>query len=91
MIIDGIIVTGRNDTEFLHNLIVVMDRLMPYGLHENLEKCEFFQKKVNYVGQEIDSEGLHKSHEKIKAVREAKRPENVSELRSFLGLVIYYY
>ena len=32
-----------------------------------------------------------KSPEKIKAVKEAKRPKNVSELRSFLGLVNYYY
>lgn len=91
VIIDDIIVTGRNDTEHLHNLKLVMDRLLSYGLHVNLDKCEFFQEKVSYVGHEIDSEGLHKSPEKIKAVKEAKRPENVSELRSFLGLVNYYH
>ena len=81
MISDYIIVTGRNDTEHLNNLKLVMDRLLSYGLHVNLEKCEFFQEKVSYVGHEIDSEGLHKSPEKIKAVKEAKPPENVSELR----------
>ena len=91
VMIDDIIITGRNDTELLHNLKLVMDRLLSYGLHVNLDKCEFFQEKVSYVGHEIDSEGLHKSPEKIKAVKEAKRPENVSELRSFLGLVNYYH
>ena len=45
---------------------------------------------MSYVGHEIDSEGVHKSPEKIKAVKVAKRPEKVSELRSFLGLVNYY-
>ena len=83
VMIDDIIVTGRNDTELLHNLKLVIDPLLSYGLHMNLEKCEFFQTKVSYVGQEIDSEGLYKSPEVIKAVKEAKRPENVLELRSF--------
>ena len=43
VIIDDIIVTGCNDTEHLHNLKLVMDRLLSYGLHVNLDKCEFFQ------------------------------------------------
>ena len=91
VIIDDIIVPGRNDIEHLHNLKLVMNRLLSCRLHVNFEKCEFFQEKVSYVGHEIDSEGLHKSPGKIKAVKEAKLPENVSELRSFLGLVNYYH
>ena len=39
---------------------------------------------------EIDSEGLHKTQEKTEAVVNAPRPENVSQLCSFLGLVNYY-
>jgi hypothetical protein len=91
VIIDDIIVTGRNDEEHLHNLKLVMDRLQSYGLRVNLKKCEFFQDKVSYVGHVIDATGLHKSPEKIKAVKDAKRPENVTQLRSFLGLVNYYH
>ena len=53
VMIDDIIVTGRNDTELLHNLKLVIDRLVSHGLHLNLEKCEFFQEKVSNVGQEI--------------------------------------
>ena len=46
--------------------------------------------RVQFCGHEIDSEGLHKTQEKIEAVVNAPRPENVSQLRSFLGLVNYY-
>jgi len=38
----------------------------------------------------IDSEGIHKMQEKIEAVVNTPRPENVSQLRLFLGLVNYY-
>ncbi|XP_061164934.1 uncharacterized protein K02A2.6-like [Saccostrea echinata] len=91
VIIDDIIVTGRDDEEHLHNLKLVLDRLQSYGLHVNLQKCEFFQANVSYVGHEIDARGLHKSPDKTEAVRDAQRPENVSQLRSFLGLVNYYH
>jgi hypothetical protein len=89
VIIDDIIVTGRNGEEQLHNLKLVMDRLQSYGLRVNLKKCEFFQDKASYVGHLIDATGLHKSLEKSKAVKDAKHPENVTQLRSFLGLVNY--
>lgn len=37
----------------------------------------------------IDREGLHKSQDKMDAILKAPR-ENVSQLRSFLGLVNYH-
>ena len=39
----------------------------------------------------MSAAGLHKTKEKVKAILEAPRPENVSRLRSFLGLVNYYH
>lgn len=51
----------------------------------------FFQAKVSYVGHELDAHGLHKSPDKIKEVKEVQCPKNVSQLRSFLGLVNYYH
>lgn len=43
VIIDDIIVTGHNDEDHLQNLKLVLDRLQSYGLHVNLQKCEYFQ------------------------------------------------
>jgi hypothetical protein len=34
--------------------------------------------------------GLKKSQDKIDAILKVKKPENVTQLRSFLGLVQYY-
>ncbi len=38
----------------------------------------------------IDAQGLHPMPEKVKAVREAPQPRNVTELKSYLGLLSYY-
>ena len=41
---------------------------------------------VSYLGHLIDQFGLHQ----VKAVKEAPCPKNVSELKSYLGLLTYY-
>ena len=89
-ILDDMIVSGKTDEEHLENLESVFKRLQDAGLKANKEKCEFFRDRVQFCGHEIDREGLHKTQEKIEAVVSAPRPENVSQFRSFLGLVNYY-
>jgi hypothetical protein len=42
-------------------------------------------------GHEISKLGLHKSQQKVNAVINAPRPENVSQVRSFVGLINYYH
>ena len=46
--------------------------------------------EISYCGHVIDKHGLHKSQEKIEAVLQAPKPENVSQLRSYLGVFNYY-
>lgn len=84
------IITGRDDEEHLANLEEVLQRLQRHGLRANKAKCEFFKEKITYCGHDIDSNGLHKSAEKVEAVLKAPRPNDVAEVRSFLGLINYY-
>ena len=44
-----------------------------------------------YLGLKISAVGLQPAEEKINAVKKAPTPCNVSELRSFLGMVQYYH
>ncbi len=48
------------------------------------------QTSVEYLGHCIDKEGLHPTEEKVAAIVNAPKPNNVTELRSFLGLLNYY-
>ena len=43
------------------------------------------------MGHVIDADGLHPTEDKVKAIKEAPRPRNVAELRSFLGILNYYH
>ena len=90
-ILDDMIITGKDDEEHLDHLEEVLKRLKEHGLRANRDKCEFFQTKITYCGHEVDQHGLHKTQEKVDAVVNAPRPENIQQVRSFLGLVNYYH
>ncbi len=88
--LDDIIVTGDSDNSHLENLARVLKRLEEYELRATRDKCEFFKEKITYCGNKIDANGLHKCHDKLRAVAEAPQPKDVSQLRSFLGFINYY-
>lgn len=88
--LDDLLITGSDEQTHLRNLDATLQRLEEYGLKVRKDKCEFFRPSVEYLGHVIDSTGLHKAPSKVKAIVEAPSPENVSQLRSFLGLLTYY-
>ena len=45
---------------------------------------------VSYLGHKIDAEGLHPLPDKLQAIKEAPTPRNVTDLKSYLGLLTYY-
>ncbi|GFX85048.1 hypothetical protein TNCV_4998771 [Trichonephila clavipes] len=87
--LDDVIIGGRTFEEHLQNIRKVLSKLSDANLKLNPSKCKFFQKEVNYLGH-ISAEGVRTDPEKVSAVKNWKRPENLRELRSFLGLCTYY-
>lgn len=88
--LDDLIITGTDNESHLETLHEVFRRLKNYGLRIRKDKCVFFAESVTYLGFMISKEGVHTCPEKIEAIKQAPEPKSVSELRSFLGLVMYY-
>ena len=88
--LDDILITGETEQEHLQNLDTVLQKLQTAGLRMKKSKCLFMAPEVEYLGHKINSEGLHPTQDKIKAIRNAPKPQIVTELKSFLGLLSYY-
>ena len=88
--IDDVLVSGKSEEGHLKKLDIVMERLKRAGVTLKHSKCIFITPSVEYLGHVIDREGLHPSPEKIRAIKDAPAPKNLSELKSFLGLINYY-
>ncbi|CAC5397393.1 unnamed protein product [Mytilus coruscus] len=65
-----------------------MQRLEMYNLSVNKDK--FFKDEIEFCGHKIDKHGLHKTEDKIKAILDTPEPQNVTQVRSILGLMNYY-
>ncbi|KAL0536582.1 hypothetical protein IC582_025533 [Cucumis melo] len=68
----------------------VLETLRANKLYAKFSKCEFWLRKVTFLGHVVSSEGVSVDPAKIEAVTNWTRPSTVSEIRSFLGLAGYY-
>ena len=87
---DDIIIFSATFEKHLEDLEEVFLRLQNVKVTLNLEKCAFFRKKIKYLGHIISDEGIQPCNERIDALAKKKSPENVKELRTWLGMVSYY-
>ena len=59
MIVDDILVHGRDQAEHDSRLEVVMSKIKEIGLHLNKEKCKFRKSEVSYFGHLVGSYGVN--------------------------------
>ncbi len=69
----------------------MFQRLRENKLYAKFKKCEFGVTEVDFLGHRITQEGLKMDDHKVKAIVDWEPPKLVSALKSFLGLVSYYY
>lgn len=87
---DDIIVYGTSLQEHIVNLELVLNKLSDNNLKIQLDKCEFLQRSVHYVGHVIAPEGIFPNENYLKPIKTWPIPRDVKELRIFLGTLGYY-
>ena len=88
--LDDILIATKTEEEHDTLLEQTLERLESAGIKLRQDKCEFYMEELQYLGHRINSIGIHPTEEKVQAIKQAPRPENVSQLRAFLGLMNYY-
>ena len=87
---DDILITATTEEEYLQNLRAVFESIKQNGLRIKQLKCKFFQESVEYLGHIVSKQGISTSSRKVSAIANVHPPTDVSELRSFLGMVNHY-
>ncbi len=89
--IDDLLVITRGTLEdHLEKLGEVLRRLCEAGLKVNAAKLFFCTHEIEYLGYILTREGIKPQKKKIQAILTLNPPNNVKELRHFLGMVQYY-
>lgn len=87
---DDILIYSSDAQQHILHLRTVLDILRQHKLYAKLSKCSFMQSEVEYLGHIISGDGVATDHSKIITIQQWPTPENVTQLRSFLGLTGYY-
>ncbi|KAF1316147.1 reverse transcriptase, partial [Globisporangium splendens] len=98
MILDGMVLQAghectlleRSDVDVhLDHLRQVFQVMRENKLYANLKKCVFFAPEIPVLGCFVGKHGVRVDPEKVKAIDDWPVPQNVKQLRQWLGLANY--
>ncbi|PIK49798.1 gag-pol polyprotein [Apostichopus japonicus] len=88
--LDDLLVASSSAEEHYQHLNQLFQRLDSYGININPSKCELGVSSLEFLGHHVDSQGIRPLPEKVQAVQDFPAPENLTQLRAFLGLANFY-
>ena len=88
--LDDVIIYSKTPKEHIQRLRNVFDKLARAGLKLKPSKCEFFKKRITYLGHVVSHQGIETDPRKIEAIKKWPTPKTVTDVRSFLGFTNHY-
>ena len=88
--LDDILIFSITFSEHIIHIKRAFTTLREAKIYARLHKCEFFKKKVEYLGFDVSPQGVQPSPDKIRAVVEWPQLSSVRDVRSVLGLASFY-
>jgi hypothetical protein len=84
-----LIITRQTLDKHLQKMETVLTRLCDAGLRVNAAKSSFRAHEIEYFGYILTREGTKPQPKKMQAILALNPPNNIKELRHFLGMVQY--
>ena len=89
--LDGIVIFSRTFEEHLAQLREVLCRLRDAGLKVKPSKFFIFEEEIAYLGHVVSAHGISIDYKKTEAIQDYPAPQNIQEVRRFIGLLHNYY
>ena len=84
--LDDVIIFGKTFDEHLSQLAEVLERFRSAKLKLKLEKCQFFQKEVKFLGYLLSAEGVKPHLDNIEKIRNWPMPQMPTDVHALLGM-----
>ncbi len=88
--IDDILIYSDSLDTHVKHVRAVLKRLIQHQLYAKIQKCEFHQTQISFLGYVISSEGVTMDDSKVQAVLNWPKPTTIKELQRFLGFANFY-
>lgn len=88
---DDILIASRSIEEHKKHLRIVFKILQDAGLRINAKKCVFGVPSLEFLGHQVNSEGISPLTTRVQAIKDLPKPTSVRQIQKFLGMVNYYH
>jgi RNase H-like domain found in reverse transcriptase/Reverse transcriptase (RNA-dependent DNA polymerase) len=88
--LDDILIASCTWEEQVQHLKKVFALLVENGLKINADKCLFFSSQVEFLGHQVDHQGVRPLQSNLEAITSFPVPGTCKELQWYLGLVNFY-
>ena len=88
--IDDIVVYSKSYEDHITHLDKVLTAIEHSGITLLPTKCHMFYDSILLLGHKVSRLGLLTHLEKVRAISELSRPGKLSELQTFLGMIVYF-
>jgi hypothetical protein len=86
-VVDDLLRFDNSFPEHVAGVCTVLSAARKSGITFSLKKFQFARTQVQWVGFQIQPGGVSVDPEKLRAISDFPKPTNITELRSFMGLV----
>lgn len=95
--LEGVIVSADDILVFADTVDILdvftrnlLERLMTRGIRLNKDKCVLTPlQEIKFLGHIVSSDGVKPDPDKVDVLKKMKPPNNVEELKKFLGMITY--
>ena len=84
---DILVITKGKLSDHEKELDKILHRLDKENLAIKLQKCEFAQKQITWLGYEITPTGITPTKKKCESINKLETPKTLKQLRSFMGCI----
>ena len=84
--LDDVLIYSKSKEAHEKHVRTVLETLRDNQLYAKRSKCDFFKEEISFLGHVINKDGIKMEQSKVDAVKQWPQPQNVHEVRSFLGL-----
>ncbi|XP_066940974.1 uncharacterized protein [Macrobrachium rosenbergii] len=86
-VVNDILLHDEDYQSHLYHIHEMLTRCRKFGITLNKDKFVVAAPTVNFCGYTLSGEGISADQEKVSAIRDFPTPANLTDLRSFMGLV----
>ncbi|KAL7078714.1 hypothetical protein ACQ4LE_002708 [Meloidogyne hapla] len=88
--LDDVILGSQTENEHLEDLKAFLNVMCDVGMKLRAEKCRWGCSEIRYLGFLISEKGVRMDDSDLKPILKMKKPENLAELRSLIGVFSYF-